>query len=139
DGRNVNLTDVSLTIRKGQLVALVGPSGCGKSTVLSLIIRLYDPQKGAIRVDDHDLRAVEQADWRRLLASVMQDNFLFDASIRENIRMGRLDATKEEIEAAAKAAEIDEAIRRMPGGYDTRVGQRGGQLSGGQRQRIAIA
>ena len=139
DGRNDNLTDVSLAIRKGQFVALVGPSGCGKSTVLSLIMRLYDPQKGAIRVDDHDLRDVQQAAWRRHLASVMQDNFLFDTSIRENIRMGRLDATNEEIEAAAKAAEIDDVIRRMPGGYNTKVGQRGGQLSGGQRQRIAIA
>jgi ATP-binding cassette subfamily B protein len=139
DGRNENLTDVSLTIGKGQFVALVGPSGCGKSTVLSLIMRLYDPQKGAIRVDDHNLRDVEQTAWRRLIAAVMQDNFLFDASIRENIRIGRLDATNEEIEAAAKAAEIDEVVRRMPGGYDTRVGQRGGRLSGGQRQRIAIA
>lgn len=139
DGQNNNLIDVSLTIPKGQYVALVGPSGCGKSTVLSLILRLYDPQQGTVRVDDQDLRAVQQAAWRRLLAPVLQDNFLFDVSIRENIRMGRLNATDDEVEAAAKAAEIDEVIRKMPRGYDTKVGQRGGQLSGGQRQRIAIA
>jgi len=139
DGLNDNLTDVSLVVRKGQFVALVGPSGCGKSTVLSLMMRLYDPQRGSVRIDGRDLREVRQAAWRGHLACVMHHNSLFDISIRDNIRMGRLDATDAEIEAAAKAAEIDDVIRRMPAGYDTRVGQRGGQLSGGQRQRIAIA
>ncbi|MBC7822068.1 MAG: ATP-binding cassette domain-containing protein [Planctomycetaceae bacterium] len=139
DGESSTLTDVSLKIRKGQFVALVGPSGCGKSTVLSLILRLYDPKQGAVRIDDHDLRDIRQAVWRGRLAPVLQDNFLFDTTIRENIRLGRLEATDEEVEAAAKAAEIDEVIRKMPRGYKTKVGQRGGQLSGGQRQRIAIA
>jgi ATP-binding cassette subfamily B protein len=139
DGQNNNLIDVSLTIPKGQYVALVGPSGCGKSTVLNLVLRLYDPQQGAVRVDDYNLRDVQQAAWRGLLAPVLQDNFLFDISVLENIRMGRLNATDDEVEAAAKTAEIDEVIRKMSHGYNTKVGLRGGQLSGEQRQRIAIA
>lgn len=139
DGRAAALTDVSLVVERGQFVALVGSSGCGKSTVLGLIMRLYDPQRGAIRVDGRDVRDLRQSAWRANLSPVMQDTFLFDTSIRENIRMGRLDATNEEIEAAARAAEIDDVIRRMPEGYETRVGQRGSRLSGGQRQRISIA
>lgn len=139
DGRHDALIDVSVSIPKGAFVALVGPSGSGKSTVLALLTRLYDPVQGDVRVDGRDLRSADLASWRRNLASVMQDTFLFDASIRDNIRMGRLEASDAEIEAAARDAEIDDAIRHMPSGYATTVGQRGGQLSGGQRQRIAIA
>jgi len=139
DGRHDALIDVSLSIPSGAFVALVGPSGCGKSTVLALLTRLYDPRQGEVRVDGRDLRSADLAVWRRNLALVMQDNFLFDASIRDNIRMGRLDASDAEIEAAAQDAGIDDVIRQMPSGYATGAGQRGGQLSGGQRQRIAIA
>ena len=139
DGTRNNLDDVSLTIPKGSYVAFIGPSGCGKSTILSLVMRLYDPQQGAVRVDGTDIRDVTQDAYRSLMAPVLQESFLFNTTVRENIRMGRRDATDAEIEAAARAAEIDEAIRRMPGGYDTEVGFRGGRLSGGQRQRLAIA
>jgi ATP-binding cassette subfamily B protein len=107
--------------------------------VLSVLMRMYDPQQGAVRVDGVDVRDVRQDVYRRLLAPVLQDSFLFNTSVRENIRMGRLDATDGEVEAAARAAEIDDAIRRLPDGYDTEVGYRGGRLSGGQRQRVAIA
>ena len=102
-------------------------------------MRMYDPQQGAVRVDGVDIRDVRQDVYRGLLAPVLQESFLFDTSVRENIRMGRLDATDGEVEAAARAAEIDDAIRRMPDGYDTAVGYRGSRLSGGQRQRVAIA
>ena len=139
DGRNDNLAEVSLSVGRGEYVTLVGPSGCGKSTVLALVARLYEPRTGAIRVDGSDLHAIGRAAWRQHLASVMQESFLFDTTIRENIRLGRFDATDAEVEDAARAAEIDGAIRAMPAGYDTRVGRGGGQLSGGQRQRIAIA
>ena len=134
-----DLDDVSFTIPKGSYVAFVGPSGCGKSTVLSLLMRMYDPEGGAVRVDGTDVRDVRQDVYRSLLAPVLQDSFLFDTSVRENIRMGRLDATDSEIEAAARAAEIDDAVRRLADGYDTTVGHRGQRLSGGERQRVAIA
>ena len=138
-GDNLVLKGVTVTIAEGSVTALVRPSGGGKSTVLSLIMRLYDPQAGAVRVDGLDLREVRQAAWRSHLAFVLQENFLFDASIRDNIRMGRLGASDAEVEAAARAAEIDEVIRAMPAGYDTRVGERGLKLSGGEKQRVAIA
>ncbi len=139
DGARPNLDEVSFTIPRGSDVAFVGPSGCGKTTVLSMLMRMYDPQEGAVRVDGVDIRDVRQDVYRGLLAPVLQESFLFDTSVRENIRMGRLDATDGEVEAAARAAEIDDAIRRMPDGYDTAVGHRGSRLSGGQRQRVAIA
>ena len=139
DGSRNNLDDVSLAIRKGSYVAFIGPSGCGKSTVLSLLMRLYDPQQGALRVDGKDIRDIRQDSYRSLMAPVLQESFLFNTTIRENIRMGKRDATDAQIEAAARAAEIDDAIRQMPNGYETQVGFRGGRLSGGQRQRLAIA
>lgn len=138
-GDQVNLRDVDLTIPAGVSVAFVGPSGCGKSTVLGLILRLYDPVSGAVRIDDRDLRHVTQASLRAQVALVPQDTFLFNMSLRENIRLARPEATDEEVEAAARAAEIHDVIAALPQGYETAAGERGSRLSGGQRQRIALA
>ncbi len=133
------LDNVSMAIPVNRNVLLVGPSGCGKSTVLNLIMRFYDPSAGKVTVDGLDLRKISQDSLRQHMSVVLQENFLFNASIRENIRMGKRDATDAEVEAAAVAAEIHEAILQMPEGYDTIAGESGGVLSGGQRQRIAIA
>ena len=135
----VNLNGVSFTIRRGESVAFVGASGSGKSTVLNLLTRFHDPKRGAVRIDGYDLRTVTQESWRSQLAVVFQESFLFNTSIRENIRMGRPEATDAEVVEAAKAAEIHDLIERMPDRYDTLAGERGGRLSGGQKQRIAIA
>ncbi|HEY0583728.1 MAG TPA: ABC transporter transmembrane domain-containing protein, partial [Chloroflexota bacterium] len=133
------LKDVSFSIAAGQSVAIVGPSGCGKSTVLNLLLRGYDPALGTVSIDGRDLRRVTQESFRAQLGVVFQDTALFNMSVRENIRLGRLDATDAEVEAAAKAAEVHDTIVGLPAGYDTPVGERGGRLSGGQRQRIALA
>jgi ATP-binding cassette subfamily B protein len=139
DGSVHNLDGLTLTIPRGSSVAFVGPSGCGKSTALSLIMRFYDPNRGSVMVDGMDLRAVSHASLLSQFAVVFQENFLFNTTIRENIRLGRLTASNNEVEAAARAAEIHDFILSEPDGYDTVVGERGGRLSGGQRQRIAIA
>ncbi|HLX58324.1 MAG TPA: ATP-binding cassette domain-containing protein, partial [Ktedonobacteraceae bacterium] len=133
------LHDLNLDIPAGANVALVGPSGCGKSTTLNLILRFYDPQQGHVIFDGVDLREAALDSVRGQMGIVFQDNVLFNISIRENIRLGKLAATDAEVEDAAKAAEIHELIMSMPQGYDTVVGERGGRLSGGQRQRVAIA
>lgn len=133
------LHDVGFTIPHGSSVAFVGPSGSGKSTVISLLARLYDPTGGIVRVDGHELRAVQQDSLRAQIGMVLQDNILFSTTIRENIRVGLRDGTDEQVEAAAKAAGVHDAIVALSEGYDTSVGERGGQLSGGQRQRVAIA
>jgi ABC-type multidrug transport system fused ATPase/permease subunit len=133
------LHDVDCTIPAGSRVAFVGPSGAGKSSVISLLMRLYDPDEGRVTFDGHDLREVTVESLRRQLGVVFQDTFLFDTTVRENIRMGRLEATDEQVEQAAAAAEVDDFISQLPAGYDTPVGEGGGRLSGGQRQRIAIA
>jgi ATP-binding cassette subfamily B protein len=133
------LRNLTFTIPAGRNVALVGPSGCGKSTVLNLIMRFYEAQAGQVAYDGADLRSLTLDSLRAQMGIVFQDNFLFNASIRENIRMGRQNATDDEVEAAAKSAEIHDLIMQMPEGYDTLVGERGGRLSGGQRQRVAIA
>jgi ATP-binding cassette subfamily B protein len=138
-GQQPNLSEFSIEIPAGSKVAFVGPSGCGKSTTLNLIMRFYDPQKGRVTFDGVDLHDATLESVRGQMGVVFQDNFLFDISIRENIRMGRQGATDAEVEEAAKAAEIHDLILTMPMGYDTPVGERGGQVSGGQRQRIAIA
>jgi ATP-binding cassette subfamily B protein len=138
-GEQTTLAGVSLTIGAGQTVAIVGPSGCGKSSVLNLLLRFYDPVAGQVTIDGHDLRRVTQGSLRAQIATVLQDTFLFNASVRENIRLGRPDASDADVEAAARAAEIDELIRSLPQGYDTTVGERGARLSGGQRQRLAIS
>ncbi len=134
-----NLDKVSFTIRVGQSVAFVGPSGSGKSTVLNLLMRFYDPNQGSVLFDGHDQRQVTQASLRTQISAVFQETFLFNTTIRENICLGKPDATDAEIEAAAKAAQIHDMILSFPQKYDTVVGERGGQISGGQRQRIAIA
>lgn len=133
------LVDVSLEARPGQMVAFVGPSGAGKSTIANLIPRFYDVTQGAITIDGHDIRDVTVASLRSQIGIVPQETMLFSATVRENIRYGRLDATDEEVEAAARAANADAFIRALPKGYDTAVGERGLNLSGGQRQRISIA
>lgn len=133
------LEDVSLDIQPGEIVALVGPSGAGKSTLFNLIPRFYDPTQGTISIDGHDLRTVTQKSLRAQIGLVPQETILFGGTIRENIAYGRLDATEEEIIAAARAANAREFILAAPQGYDTVVGERGIKLSGGQRQRVAIA
>ncbi len=133
------LGNLSLTIPAGANVALVGPSGCGKSTILNLIMRFYEPQQGRVTYDGIDLRDAQLAAMRAQMGVVFQENFLFNISVRENIRLGNLAATDADIEQAARGAEIHELIMSMPQGYDTVVGERGGRLSGGQRQRVAIA
>jgi ATP-binding cassette subfamily B protein len=134
-----NLSQVSLRIGRGKSVALVGPSGSGKSTMLNLLMRFYDPDSGAVLFDGVDLRRAAQESLRAQTAVVFQESFLFNTTIRENIRLARPDALDEEIVAAAKAAEIHDFISSLPEGYDTIAGERGSRFSGGQRQRIAIA
>jgi ABC-type multidrug transport system fused ATPase/permease subunit len=133
------LKDVSFTINPGQMVGVVGPTGSGKSTVVSLIPRFYDPTSGVVKIDGRDLREYKIQPLRDQIGYVLQDTVLFRGTIRDNIAFGRPKATKEEIVEAAKLANADEFIARMPQGYDTMVGDRGLTLSGGQRQRIGIA
>ena len=133
------LIDFNLDVKPGEVVALVGPSGAGKSTVTNLLPRFYDVTDGSITIDGTDIRDVTFSSLRQQIGLVPQETMLFNASIRENILYGRLDATDEEIELAAKAANAEEFILQLPQGYDTLVGDRGNSLSGGQRQRIAIA
>ena len=131
---------ITLQLQPGNFYALVGPSGAGKSSLFSLILRFYDPDKGYITLDGHDIRRVTQESLRNQFAVVSQDTFLFHDTIRENIRYGRLDATDEEIvEAAKKAFAHDFIVGQLEHGYDTEVGDMGGKLSGGQKQRISIA
>lgn len=133
------LHDVSFVIEPGKTVAIVGASGAGKSTLIALLLRYYDPQKGKILLDDMDLRQLSLEDLRNNIALVPQDVTIFAASIRENIAFGKPQASPQEIEAAARAAQAHEFIMALEGGYDAQVGERGVMLSGGQRQRIAIA
>lgn len=130
---------VSFTIAAGHSVAFVGRSGAGKSTILALLLRLYDPLEGTVALDGYDLHTVTRASLRAQLGVVFQESYLFDLSIRENIRLGCPGATDAAVEEAARAAQIHELILTLPQGYDTTVGERGGRLSGGQRQRIALA
>jgi ATP-binding cassette, subfamily B, bacterial len=134
-----SLADVDLRFTKGEHVALVGPSGSGKSTIINLLMRFYDPDRGTVCFDGTDIRQATQASLRARIGIVFQQSMLFNTTVRENIRMGRLDATDGEVEAAAQQAEIHDSIMRMPAGYDTPVGERGDSLSGGERQRLAVA
>jgi ABC-type multidrug transport system fused ATPase/permease subunit len=133
------LTDVSFSIKAGQMVGVVGPTGCGKSTIVSLIPRFYDPTGGSVKIDGVDLRDYKFLALRDQIGYVLQETILFAGSVRDNIAYGRKDVTEAQILEAAKLANADEFIQRMPHGYDTMVGERGDTLSGGQRQRIGIA
>ena len=130
---------VSLSVKAGEKVAIVGPSGAGKSTLFHLLLRFYDPKTGAIFVDGVPIRDTDPQELRARIALVPQDSVVFAATARENIRFGRPDATDAEVERAADLAHATEFIRRLPGGFEAPLGERGVTLSGGQRQRIAIA
>jgi ABC-type multidrug transport system fused ATPase/permease subunit len=133
------LRDVTFRIEPGQTVALVGPSGAGKTSIANLLCRFYDPSSGQVTLDGHDLRKIRLADLRNQLAVVLQDTFLFNTSVRDNLLYGKPDASEEELVAAAKAAHAHEFIMALPQGYDTEIGERGVRLSGGQKQRLALA
>jgi subfamily B ATP-binding cassette protein MsbA len=133
------LHDVSFHAEPGEVVALVGPSGAGKTSIANLLCRFYDPEEGCITVDGIDLRKVTVDSLRRQVAVVLQDTFLFNATVRENLLYGKPDATEAELIAAAEAAYAHEFITALPEGYDTEIGERGVRLSGGQKQRLALA
>ena len=135
----ITLSDVNIEVKAGQTVALVGHSGGGKSTIMSMILRFYDPEKGMVIIDGHDIRDLSLHSVRSSMSVVNQEVMLFDDTVLENLRYGKEGATEEQIIAAAKMAEADEFIRQLPRGYQTQIGQNGIRLSGGQRQRIAIA
>ncbi len=136
---HVVLRDISFDLQPGQLVVLTGPSGAGKSTMAGLILRLYDPVEGCVKVDARDIREYTLASLRSQISTVLQDTVLFAADVRENIALGVADVSDEDIEAAARLANAHEFIQQLPDGYQTQLGERGATLSQGQRQRIAIA
>lgn len=136
---DIVLRDVSVSAQPGETVALVGRSGAGKTSLVNLIPRFYDPLEGIVRVDGRDVRDVTQASLRAHMAMVLQETFLFNGSVNENVRYGRLSATDEEVRAACVAAHADEFIQDLPEKYETQLGERGVKLSGGQKQRLAIA
>ena len=138
DGRNI-LNLVDLHVEPGKTIALVGPTGAGKTTIINLLSRFYDVAEGSVTIDGHDVRSVTLESLRRQMGVMLQDTFIFSGNVRENIRYGKLDATDEEIVAAAKAVHAHEFIMDLPDGYDTVVEERGSTLSAGQRQLIAFA
>ena len=131
--------DVSAEIPRGTVCALVGPSGAGKTTFANLVPRFFDVEAGSVALDGTDIREFRLSDLRRNIALVSQDPVLFNDTVHNNLLLGRLDATPEEVRAAARSAHADEFIRSFPDGYDTIVGERGARLSGGQKQRLALA
>jgi ATP-binding cassette subfamily B protein len=133
------LKDVSIEAKAGQKIALVGPTGAGKTTIVNLLTRFYEVDQGEIRIDGKPLSEFQKAGLRQQLGIVLQDSFLFTGTVRENIRYGRLNATDDEIKEAARLANADQFIHRLPHGYDTLLTERGSNLSHGQRQLLAIA
>jgi ATP-binding cassette subfamily B protein len=133
------LRDVSFKAAPGEMIALVGPTGVGKTTIISLVARFYDPVDGSIRLDGHDIRNLSLAALRNQISIVLQDIFLFNGTVAENIAYGSKSATREDIEKAARIARADDFITVLPEGYDTAIGERGVKLSGGQKQRLSIA
>jgi len=133
------LHDIAFEMAPGEMVALVGPSGAGKTSIANLICRFYDPNQGQIMIDGHDLRRIKLSSLRQQVAVVLQDSFLFNNSVVENLLYGKPDATRDELIQAAKAANAHEFIMQLPEGYDTEIGERGVKLSGGQKQRLALA
>jgi ATP-binding cassette subfamily B protein len=138
-GRVDTLKDISFEVEPGQRVAIVGPTGAGKTTLVSLLIRFYDPASGRIMIDDVDIKKLKLRCLRNQLSVVLQEPLLFSGSIGDNIRYGRLNATMDDIVAAARAANAHDFIEALPDGYETELGERGAQLSGGERQRICVA
>jgi ATP-binding cassette subfamily B protein/subfamily B ATP-binding cassette protein MsbA len=137
-GRPV-LKKVSLEARPGEVIAIVGPTGAGKTTLVNLLVRFFDPWTGRITVDGEDLRSFQYRSVREQVALVLQEPFIFPYTVAENIAYGRPDASREEIEAAAKAANADAFVQALPNGYDTVIGERGATLSGGEKQRLSMA
>lgn len=133
------LHDISFTMAPGEVVALVGPSGAGKTSIANLICRFYDPLSGQVTIDGHNLRRIKLNSLRRQVAVVLQDSFLFNNTVAENLLYGKPEATADELIAAARAANAHEFIMQLPDGYDTQIGERGVRLSGGQKQRLALA
>ena len=133
------IRDFSLEVKPGEMVAIVGPTGAGKTTLINLLMRFYDVTKGAITVDGHDIRDLSRQDYRKQFGMVLQDAWLYEGTIKENLRFGNLDATDEEIVAAAKAANVDHFIRTLPGGYNMEMNQESSNISLGQKQLLTIA
>jgi ATP-binding cassette subfamily B protein/subfamily B ATP-binding cassette protein MsbA len=133
------LKGISFEAHPGEVVAIVGPSGAGKTTLVNLLLRFFDPQQGRVLLDGHDLRAIRLRSLRRQVAMVLQEPFIFPLTVAENLTYGKPDATPAEIIAAARSANADEFIRRLPDGYDTVIGEKGATLSGGEKQRLSIA
>src|SRR5947207_15197884 len=138
-GRGAAHDGLSFTVAAGEKIGVVGPSGSGKSSVARLLLRLFDPQRGTVRIGGHDLRTLDPEALRRMIAVVHQDTYLFYGTVEENLRLGKPDADRDEIEEAARDANAHEFITALPQGYATMIGERGVLLSGGQRQRLAIA
>lgn len=131
--------NLSFTVPAGKKVAFVGPSGCGKSTIVRLLYRFYDPSSGKIVIDDQDISDLQLESVRKAIGVVPQDTPLFHSDVLHNVRYGRLDATDEEVQEAARKAHVHDAIMRLPDGYATKVGERGLMISGGEKQRLAVA